>query len=237
MREVAAELAAREGQDVTDALLTQLGDHKTHMRQETAQALADIDDDPVSARARRNDPLAGLSDYRGCICGAVANSLAGRDGHDVTDALLARLDDTDKGVLEARAGRDGPDVTDALLALLHDQTTYVRQAAARVLARRKGQDVTDALLARLDDPDESSSRSAGRARFPSGPASADAVRTASNGAVVLHAQRHVPARHTPLPGPFSRDPGDDPPGHDEPLHGVTSCGVVCEDGSSAATPK
>jgi HEAT repeat protein len=86
-----------------------------------------------------------------------AKALAGREGQDVTAALLDRLDypdaDVRKAAVYALAGREGEDVTAALLARLDDPHVDVRTAAVFTLAGRESQDVTAALLARLDGPD------------------------------------------------------------------------------------
>ena len=50
------------------------------------------------------------------------------------------------------AGREGRDVTAALLARLGDPDARVRRRAVQALAGREGRDVTAALLARLGDP-------------------------------------------------------------------------------------
>ena len=55
--------------------------------------------------------------------------------------------------MQALAGREGQDVTTALLARLGDPDADLRRQAVQALAGREGQDVTAALLARLGDPD------------------------------------------------------------------------------------
>jgi hypothetical protein len=52
----------------------------------------------------------------------------------------------------ALAGREGQDVTGALLARLGDPDADLRREAVAALAGREGQDVTTALLACLDNP-------------------------------------------------------------------------------------
>jgi HEAT repeat protein len=97
-----------------------------------------------------------LDDQYGRVREATADALAGRDGWDVTDALLARSKHSNEDMLriEMAAQRGGRDVTDGLLARLHDaDDKKVHHTVMRALAGRDGQDVTDALLARLDDQD------------------------------------------------------------------------------------
>ena len=64
---------------------------------------------------------------------------------------------------DALAGRDGPEVTAALLALVSDKSGDVRMASVRVLAGKSGAEVTAALLALLDDHDRTLRVAAARA--------------------------------------------------------------------------
>ena len=75
--------------------------------------------------------------------------------HDTVDRLRrcrTRARVSGRGSWPSLAGREGQEVTDALLARLGDPDAHVRRQAVQVLAGREGQDVTDALLARLSNP-------------------------------------------------------------------------------------
>ena len=74
-----------------------------------------------------------------------------------------------EALTSALTGRDGQDITEALLGRLDDHYT-VRRVAATALAGRDGQDVTDALLARLDDSKARPARGGSDARWPGGKA-------------------------------------------------------------------
>ena len=97
---------------------------------------------------------------------AAVHMLGGRDGDDVTRALLGLLtNDDDRGVRQAAVrvlgGRDGGDVTRALLDLLtNDDDPHVRGEAVRVLGGRDGDDVTRALLDLLTNSDRDIRREA-----------------------------------------------------------------------------
>lgn len=151
---IAAALAARPGEELTNKILYRLKtDTNSSVRRALAKALAArLGEDVTNALIERlqEDEDPGVRE-------AVVVGLSGHANNDATTALLRALNDRTpivrRAATRALGDRPGERVTSALLDQLENGSPSVQRAAAPALAARPGDEVTSGLLSRLvNDP-------------------------------------------------------------------------------------
>jgi HEAT repeat protein len=152
-RSAASALAGRDGPDVIRALLGCITDQAWEVADSALGALAmtshDTSEVTNALLASLRKPELASNRYM------LAQSLSGRDGPGVTQALLALLTQGDVDVrvaaIWALSGRDEPKVTKTLLGYLTGHDRELQFAAVRALAGIEDPKVTKGLVACLAD--------------------------------------------------------------------------------------